>query len=170
MMPSPSSRSPLRILLPVAATLWIGALCVSLWASARITTLTDRTQTHREAIRSLAPEMNQFDTYWSTIGRLLGNPASAPHLHEWINTQHPTLSPSAHKEQTSSLEHSRIRMRTATVAWPAIEAGQLQTIVETAQNAPASYRLSAITLSPAARDNKLKVEAVFRAFTQQGNP
>ena len=166
----PSLQSPLRILLPVAATLWIGALSVSLWASARIARLNDRTRTNQASIRSLTPEINQFDTYWSTIGHLLENPEAAPHLHEWINSQHPALSPSVHKEQTSTLEHSRIRMRTATVAWPAIEAGQLQTIVETARNAPVPYRLSAITLSPVIKDNKLKVEAVFRAFTQQGNP
>lgn len=165
-MPSPLLRSPLRILLLITATLWVGALSLTIGALARIATLTEQTRTDDEAIRSLDPEMNRFETYWQTVQDLFANTESAPHIHAWIQTQYPALSPSSYKEQTTKLEHSHLKMRTATATWEAIESNQLQTIVATVRNAPASYRLCAITLSPAPQDTKLKVVATFRAFTQ----
>lgn len=169
MMLTPTLRRPLRILLPVTASLWIGALGLSFRASKRIPKLADRTRENREAIRSLDPEMDQFSTYWSTVGTLIGNPESAPQLYEWLKTRHPALLPTSCEEQTSTLERSRVQMRTATATWTSVAAEQLGTIIKTAEDAPASYRLRAITLSPAAKENELKVETVFCAFTQKGN-
>ncbi len=166
MTPVPSTPPILRWLLPAALTLWVAALGFAVWATGQISDARLRAEASRAAFETLTPEMDRFQAYQAAVTAARATPTDAPTLRDWLQRGEDALMPESSQEEASARDASRLHRRTATLRWPRIHGDRLRQVVDSAEQAPAPYRLSAITLTPGDENGMLQADAVFHAFTR----